>query len=96
MCRSFGVRRIDAAQLVLSRIRIGQIDIDSDEAAISGAIAFASRKRPRMALSSKTNRGGLKSGGDASSGVSADPNLVGVKLTAQGKPERVFMGDETQ
>lgn len=64
----------------------GPIDIDSDEAAIEGAIAFASRKRPRVSMKGK---GGLK--GSDEGGMKPDPKFVGVKLTAQGKPERVFL-----
>ena len=67
----------------------GQIDIESDEAAINGAITFASRKRARVSLG-----GGKKSGGSAKSGISADPAFVGVQLSSQGKPERVFLPNQ--
>ncbi|KAL7550777.1 hypothetical protein ACHAWF_013987 [Thalassiosira exigua] len=70
----------------------GPIDIDSDEAAIKGAIAFAKRPRARVSLA---GRGGTKGkSGEGGGGIAADPNFVGVKLGAQGKPERVFMSEE--
>ena len=65
----------------------GQIDIDSDEAALQGAIAFASRKKARTSL-------GVKKGGNAgasSSGLLPDSSFIGVKLSANGRPERVFL-----
>ncbi len=58
--------------------------MDSDEAAIEGAIAFAKRKKPRVL--------GGKNGNN--SGVRPDDNFVGVKLSAQGVPTRVFINDE--
>lgn len=68
----------------------GQIDIYSDEAAIQGAIAFAKKKR------SQVSRGSLGGGkkGSPSSGLHPDGNFIGVKLTSQGKPERVFLSEE--
>ena len=60
----------------------GQIDIDSDETALKGAIAFASRKKVKTVKSS-----GVKSGVQPS-------DFVGCTLSAQGKPERVFIGAE--
>ena len=63
----------------------GPIDIDSDDAAISGSIAFAKRKKPKvLGRKSLSGRGSLQ----------PDQNFVGVKLSAQGKPERVFLSDE--
>ena len=61
----------------------GQIDIDSDETALKGAITFASRKKVKT----------VKSGG-AKSGVQPSADFVGCTLSAQGKPERVFIGAE--
>lgn len=67
----------------------GHIDIDSDEAAIEGAKAFASRKKARASLG---GRGVLKKGGGAEEdGVRPDENFIGVTLNAQGVPERVFL-----
>ena len=61
----------------------GQIDIDSDETALKGAIAFSNRKKIKTVKSS-----GVKSG------VQPSADFVGCTLSAQGKPERVFFGVE--
>ena len=61
----------------------GQIDIDSDETALKGAIAFASRKKAKT----------VKSGG-AKGGIQPSADFVGCTLSASGKPERVFIGAE--
>ncbi len=69
----------------------GALEIDSDEAAIGGAIAFAKRKRPTV------SRGSFAAGGkrgDESTGVRPDEHFIGVQLSAQGRPERVFMPGE--
>jgi len=69
----------------------GQIDIDSDEAAINGAIAFASRKKARTSLG-KSLKGNKAEG--SSSGLLPDSSFIGVKIGASGKPERVFLQKE--
>jgi hypothetical protein len=69
----------------------GALEIDSDEVAIGGAIAFAKRKRPKVSRGSLA--GGGKSG-DESTSVRPDENFIGVQLSAQGRPERVFMPGE--
>ena len=61
----------------------GQIDIDSDETALKGAITFASRKKVKTVKS-----------GSAKGGVQPSVDFVGCTLSAQGKPERVFIGAE--
>ena len=61
----------------------GPIDLDSDEAAIEGDIAFARRKRAKVSRGGKDDKAG--------SAPLADGNFVGVKLNAQGKPERVYL-----
>lgn len=66
----------------------GALEIDSDEAAIKGAIAFAQRKRPNV------SRGSLLGGGkNGDEGLRPDDNFIGVTLSALGKPERVFVTD---
>ena len=65
------------------RLFILQIDIDSDEMAIDGAVQFAQRKRPKV-LSSK---------GAGRAGPMPNVNFVGVKLGPGGRPERVHLGD---
>ena len=65
----------------------GALEIDSDEAAIKGAIAFAQRKRPNVGRGNLA--GGKKSGGESSE-VRPDEKFIGVQLSAQGRPERVF------
>ena len=59
----------------------GPIDIDSDDMAIKGAIAFAARKKPRLSLA------GLK-GGIGS--LCPDENFLGVKLGTHGSIIRIF------
>jgi hypothetical protein len=65
----------------------GSLEIDSDEAAIKGAIAFAQRKRPSVSRGSLS--GGGKNGVERG-GLLPDENFIGVTLNALGKPERVF------
>lgn len=57
-------------------------------------MAFAKRKRPRVTLVAKRGLAGARKGNDASSGVRPDPNFIGVRLTAQGRSERVYAEDE--
>ena len=68
----------------------GALEIDSDEAAIKGAIAFAQRKRPNVSRGSLS--GGGKNGVENES-LRPDDTFVGVTLSALGKPERVFLSD---
>lgn len=69
----------------------GALEIDSDEAAIKGATAFAQRKRPNISRGSLSG-GGAKSGEENDS-LHPDSNFIGVVLNALGKPERVFLND---
>ena len=66
----------------------GPIDIDSDEAAIQGSIAFAKRKKQRV-----VGRGSLGGKGSATGrpSLAPDQNFIGVILSALGKPERVML-----
>ena len=57
----------------------GQIDVESDEAAVAGAKAYASRKKAKVV--GKAGGGGLQH----------DPSFIGVMLSSQGRPERVFL-----
>ena len=69
----------------------GALEIDSDEAAIKGAIAFAQRKRPNV------SRGSLSGGGKygvENECLRPDDNFIGVTLSAIGKPERVFLSEK--
>lgn len=64
----------------------GALEIDSDEAAIKGAMTFAQRKRPNV------SRGSLSGGGkNGAENERPDDNFIGVTLNALGKPERVFL-----
>lgn len=74
----------------------GQIDIDSDEAAIKGAIAFAKRKKPRVAVAGKGGLSGRGSsaGKSASGGLAPSEGFVGMIMGNNGMPERVFVTDE--
>ena len=79
--------------MVLQRASLtlkGPIDLESDEGAIKGTIAFMSRKKPRMSMAGRAG----KKGSEASGGLQPDPYFVGVKLGAGGKAERVFMDEE--
>ena len=71
----------------------GVLEIESDEAAIKGAIVFAQRKRPKVSRGVNGGKSGVKIGGETA-GVSPDENFIGVQLGAQGRPERVFVPDE--
>jgi hypothetical protein len=71
----------------------GALEIDSDEAAIKGATAFAQRKRPKVSRGMSAGKSGGKSIGEIS-GLSPDEKLIGVQLGAQGRPERVFLPEE--
>ena len=73
----------------------GPIDIESDEAAIKGAISFAKKTRARS-LSAGGNKGGLERerGSNDKSSLTSDEKFVGVKLDSQGKPERVYLDEE--
>ena len=61
----------------------GPIYLDSDEAALQGDIAFARRKKAKVSRGGKHDKTG--------SAPLADGHFVGVKLNAQGKPERVYL-----
>jgi hypothetical protein len=79
----------------------GQIEIDSDEAVIQGAIAFAQRKRLKTSSGKPLKKtkglgGATKSAAaDETDGLSPDPNFVGVRLDAHGQVARVYL-DESQ
>ena len=65
----------------------GALEIDSDEAVIKGATTFSQRKRPKL----------VKSAGGENNGVTtvrADDRFIGVQLSAQGRPERVYLPEE--
>jgi hypothetical protein len=62
----------------------GALEIDSDEAAIKGATTFGQRKRPKFGKSAGGENNGVTT-------VRADDRFIGVKLSAQGRPERVFL-----
>lgn len=63
----------------------GALEIDSDEAAIKGAMTFAQRKRPNV------SRGSLSGGGKNGAENERPDHFIGVMLNALGKPERVFL-----
>lgn len=69
----------------------GQIDIDSDESAIKGAMAYANTKKnskfARKSLNGRTSSG-------ATAGLNPDPNFIGVTLNSGGNPERVYLEDK--
>jgi len=69
----------------------GPIDIDSDEAAVVGATAFAKRKKSKVSLAGRGVKAGAKMGGDGSGSLRPDESFIGVRLTAQGQPERVYL-----
>ncbi len=72
----------------------GALEIDSDEAAIKGATAFAQRKRPKVSRGMSAGKSSGKRAGESTDGVSPDENFIGVQLGAQGRPERVFLPEE--
>ena len=68
----------------------GQICIDSDESIIKGAKAYAATKKNSSMVRKSLNG---RSGSGATAGLNPDPNFIGVILSSNGNPQRVFMDD---
>ena len=68
----------------------GQICIDSDESIIKGAKAYAATKK-NTTIVRKSSKGRPSSG--ATAGLNPDPNFIGVMLSSNGNPERVYMDE---
>jgi len=87
----------------------GQIDVDSDEAELKGALEFAKKKRDRSLkketrcnyrtkvstsmTSSINKRQKISHGNDITRNSYPDENMIGVKLDVRGNVERVYLDD---
>ena len=73
----------------------GQIDIESDEMIIKGAIERAKRKASNLSLPRKKLKvaNTMSNTGDAAATENASPTFIGIRLTGNGKVERVHLKD---
>jgi hypothetical protein len=72
----------------------GQIEIDSDQAIVTSAVAFGNKKRSRTLLAKKVPVGSLTKKAKTShesSSLSPNEAFVAVTLNSQGLVERIYL-----
>jgi len=94
MCMEFIMNMEDATEGTISVKKAlsgdGPMEIDSDESAIKGALAYAKRKKPRILIGAGKKQGTKRGGGGENCGLLPTPGFVGVKMNSQGLVERVY------
>ncbi len=94
MCMEFIMNMEDATEGTISVKKAlsgdGPMEIDSDESAIKGALAYAKRKKSRGSVGSGKKPGAKRDSEGGNCGLLPNPGFVGVKMNSQGLVERVY------